>query len=492
MILLLAAALAVMPQDTVRLSFPEAVRHARATNPNFVRERLQFENSEISLDGSWADRYLPEVSLGFTIPEYVAAVGAAGFDDSTGRQLFRFTESQRISTALEVSQPLITGGTLRVTGTLNAMKHPKDPIEARFSSQSFLGFELSQQVFGINNSIRQWRLAKESFARAEAEFANEERNLARSVMDAYYGLVQARKQAQIDSVLFVRDSIRNAAAGSSTGERASEVDSLKFELEAARSAFNRTRSFQSLARARSRLNEVLALPPHTVVVTDTAITVERLVPDIDAGLAAAYANRQDLRLAQLGVENRRAGLRDAHRTSPVTLFIRSRIGFDGNSGPFPDNSRPLIALENALATQLRSNRISMGVNVPIFDRFDEQHAVARSSNDLRSAEITLADQTRRLENEVRNAAQRLQNASTGLDLAERQFSITRRTLEIQTPRFARGEITSVEFLIDQASARQAEIGLLTAQVEMLTATEEWRRATGDRSGLAVPGSAPSS
>ena len=482
MIHALAAALALASQDTVRLSFPEAIEHARSTNPNFVRERLQFENAEVSLNGSWADRYLPEVSLNLTVPEYVAAVGAAGFD-TTGRQLFRFTESRTVSTSLEVSQPLLTGGNLRVTGTLQGSEWPRQVVAKRYSSRSFLGFELSQQVFGINNSIRQWRLAQESFARAEAEFANEERNLARNVMEAYYGLVQARKQAEIDSVLFVRDSIRNASAGTGRTDRMSEVDSLKFELEAARSAFNRTRSFQSLLRARSRLNEVLAMPPNTIVVTDTAIRVQRLAPDVRAGLAAAYARRQDLRLAQLAVDNRRAGLRDAHRTSPITLFLRSRIGFDGNSEPFPDNSRARTALENALNTQLRSNRISMGVEVPLFDRFDERNAVARSTNDLRAAEISLADQMRRLENEVRNAAQRVENASVGLDLAERQFSITRRTLEIQTPRFARGEITSVEFLIDQASARQAEIGLLTAQVEMLTAIEDWRRATGEKSGL---------
>ena len=481
MIHVLTAALAIAVQDTVRLSFPEAIEHARKTNPNFVRERLQFENAEISLNGSWADRYLPEVSLDFTVPSYVAAVGAAGFD-SAGRQLFKFTESRTVSSSLELAQPLLTGGTLRVTGTLEGAEWPRLTEKKRYSSRSFLGFELSQQVFGINNSIRQWRLAKESFARAEAEFANEERNLARNVMDAYYGLVQARKQAEIDRVLFVRDSIRNASAATNTG-RMSEVDSLKFELEAARSAFNRTRSFQSLARARSRLNEVLALPPNTIVMTDTSIAVERLVPDIQAGLTAAYSRRQDLRLAQLGVENRRAGLRDAHRTSPITLFLRSRIGFDGNSEPFPDNSRASRALENALNTQLRSNRMSMGVDIPIFDRFDERNAIGRATNELRSAEISLADQTRRLENEVRNAAQRVENASIGLDLAERQFSITRRTLEIQTPRFSRGEITSVEFLIDQASARQAEIGLLTAQVEMLTAIEEWRRATGEKSGL---------
>ena len=101
----------------------------------------------------------------------------------------------------------------------------------------------------------------------------------------------------------------------------------------------------------------------------------------------------------------------------------------------------------------------------------------------RIAEHEAEDQRRRLENEVRNAAQRVNNASSQLDLAERQFAITARTLEIQTRRFAAGEINSVEFLIDQASARQAEIGLLSAQVEMLTATEEWKRAIGERSGL---------
>ena len=110
---------------------------------------------------------------------------------------------------------------------------------------------------------------------------------------------------------------------------------------------------------------------------------------------------------------------------------------------------------------------------------------SRARNDLEAAEIGLEDQARRLEGEVRNAAQRVNNASTQLDLAERQFALTTRALVIQTRRFGAGEINSVEFLIDQASARQAEIGLLSAQVEMLTAIEEWKRATGERSGIAM-------
>jgi outer membrane protein len=226
---------------------------------------------------------------------------------------------------------------------------------------------------------------------------------------------------------------------------------------------------------------VLALPSSTVVVADTVITIEPIAPDIEAGLAAAYANRQDLRLAQLGVENRRAGLRDAHRTSPVTLYINTTMGFDGSS----DAAQAGRALREAFGDQNRSNSINLGVDVPLFDRFQERNAVARARNDLRSAEISLADQRRRLEGEVTNAAELVNNASTELDLAEKQFDLTRRTLEIQTRRFAAGAITSVEFLIDQASAREAEIGLLGAKLAMLKAIEDWKRAIGERSGLSA-------
>jgi outer membrane protein TolC len=209
--------------------------------------------------------------------------------------------------------------------------------------------------------------------------------------------------------------------------------------------------------------------------------VARFIPDVAAGLAAAYANRQDLRLAQLGVENRRAGLRDAHRTSPITLRINTAIGFSGSS----NDERAEDALRGAFADQPRSGSATLGVSIPLFDRFDERYAVIRARNDLQSAEINLADQARRMEGEVRVAAQRVENASMQLDLAERQFDLTARTLAIQTRRFAAGEVSSVEFLIDQASARQAEIGLLSAQVEMLTATEEWHRAIGEQN--AAPG-----
>jgi outer membrane protein len=473
----LLAALAILQQDTIRLSFPEALEQARKTNPTFTRDQLSFENSEISLSTAKANRYMPELSLDFTMPEYVSAISR---ETDKGQEKFYFTESRTLESRLELLQPLPTGGSLRITGTVEGINQPREDANKRFSGNTFLGFQIQQQVFGINQSIRSYRLARESFARAEAEFANDQRNLARNVIDAYYGLVQARKQAQIDSVMSVRDSVRNAESSLRTAEDAtSEVDSLKFELEAARSAFNRTKSAQDLLRARSRLNETLALPPNTVIIPDTVIRVERFTPDVEAGLAAAYANRQDFRLAQLAVENREAGLRDAHRTSPITLFVNSTIGFAGSA----DAGAADDALRYAIGHQNRSKRVNLGVEIPLFDRFEERNAVARAINDLESAEISLSDQRRRLEGEVRNAAQRVNNASIQLDLAQRQVSLTERTLVIQTRRYAAGAINSAEFLIDQASAREAEIGLIDAQVEMLTAIEEWKRAIGERSGL---------
>jgi outer membrane protein TolC len=477
MLPLFAALLTVAAQDTVRLSFPEALERARRNNPEFVNERLDFDNSRIEFAEARAERYLPELSLNFVLPRYVSAIET---EVDEGQVEYNRTERRTLETELELDQPLPTGGSLRITGTMTGVGQPTASAAERYSGVTFLGFELEQQIFGINRSLQQWRFDREDFARSEAQFADEERNLAREVMEAYYELVEALKQAQIDSVLYVRDSIRNVGrADRQVREIASEVDSIKFMIEATRSAMNVISSDDQLSEARSELNEMLGLPVETVVIPDTAIVVERFVPDVAAGLASARANRQDLRLAEMGVENRQAGLRDARRTSPITVFINSEIGFEGQA----DAGAPKSALREALRNQDRSRTIDLGLRIPLFDRFEERHAIAQAENDLRSSEINLADQQRQLENEVRNAARGVNNATRRLALAENLVAQTRLALEIQQRSYSAGAITLVELLISQTDAREAEIDLLEAQVDMLTATEEWRRAIGERSGL---------
>lgn len=468
---LVAALLFVQANDTVRISYPDAMEIARDANPRFVRQQLQAENAELWMAQARANRYFPTVHLDVTSPEFVSALTRV---TTTEGEIFVPTRRRTVQSGLTITQPLPTGGTFRITGTVTSLNQPLLDTE-RYAGRTFLGFRLQQSLFGVNNSIRSYRLSKESYARSQAEFADQERSLQRNVLSAYFGLVAARKQVQIDSVLFVRDSLRMVDVFSPSAAAAiSEVDSLKFELEVSRSAFNRTRSSQSLLRAQATLNEVLGYPSNTVIVPDSTLFVERHAIDVEQGIATAIENRWDYALALMGVENREMGLKDAHRTSPVTVSINSTIGFDG-SGRSDGASD---ALRDALDGQNRSQNIEIGISIPVFDRFQEKHAVARASNDLRMAESNLAEARRQLENEVRLAAQRVENAMLQLDLAEKQSQITRRALELQTARFAMGEITSVEFLIDQANQRQAEIGLLQAQVELLTANEEWRRALG--------------
>ena len=468
----ITALLLAQTTDTIRISYPAAMEAARQSNPRFVRQQLQARNAELWMASARAARYLPTVSLDVTSPEYVSALTRV---TTTEGEVFVPTKRRTLQSGVTMTQPLPTGGSLRITGSVASLNQPL-LTDQRYLGRTFLGIRLEQSFFGINYSIRNYRLSRESFARSQAEFADQERNLQRSVLSAYFGLVSTRKQVQIDSVLFVRDSLRMAGMFTGTGPAAlSEVDSLKFELEVSRSAFNRTRSQQALLRAQASLNEVLGYPSSTVIVPDSTLTVERQVINVEQGVAAATANRWDYVLAVMAVDNRRAGLRDAHRTSPVTVSVNSTIGYDGSAR----SNAAVESLRDALEGQNRSQNIVLGVSIPVFDRFEERNAVGRAQNDLRVAESNLAEQRRVLENEVRLAAQRVANATLQLDLAEKQSRITRRTLEIQSARFAQGEITSVEFLIDQANFRQAEIGLLQAQVELLTANEEWRRAIGE-------------
>ena len=475
--LLTALALAVTApaQDTVRLTFAEAMERARASNPDFVQQKIQRDNAEISMASARASRYYPRLDMDFTVPSYSSELVTVRRED--GSEIFVPVESRSVAMGLSLSQPLPTGGRLEINGNLRALNQPLLEEDRQFSGVTELGIRLDQDLFGINRSIRDYRLARESYARSQAQFADRQRSLSRNVLSAYLGLVQARKQAELDSVLAVQDAQRlESVRTRASEEQMSEVDSLKFELERVRAAGSRSSAGQGLAQAQARLNEVLAFPVSTVIIPDTAIRVEPFIPDVAAGMAQALANRQDLRLAEMSVENRRLQLRDAHRTSPITLSIEMDLGFNGSS-----RSDGLSqALSDAIGRQDRARSVDLGVSVPIFDRFSERHAVARARNELASAEANLEDERRQIENEVLLSAERVTNAVEQLSLAERTVDLTRRTLEIQSTRYQRGAITSAELLQDQASYRSAEIDLLEAQIDFLSAAEEWRRAIGER------------
>ena len=470
----LAVAVTAPAQDTIRLTFAEAMERARAANPDFVQQKIDADNAEISMSSARASRYYPRLDMFFTVPSYSSNLVTVRRED--GSEIFVPVERRSVAVGLSLSQPLPTGGRLEIIGDLRALNQPLLDADQQFSGVTELGIRLDQDLFGINRSIRDYRLARESYARARAQFADRQRNLSRNVLSAYLELVQARKQAELDSVLAVRDAERLESIRTRVAEeQMSEVDSLKFELERVRAGASRANAGQGLARAQAELNEVLAFPVSTVIIPDTSIRVEPFIPDVQVGMAQALRNRQDLRLAEMSVENRRLQLRDAHRTSPITLSIEADLGFNGSS-----RSDGLSqALSDAIGRQDRARSVDLGVSVPIFDRFSERHAIARARNELASAEANLEDERRQIENEVLLAAEEVTNAVEQLALAERTVALTRRTLEIQSSRYQRGAITSAELLQDQASYREAEIELIEVQIEFLSAAEEWRRAIGE-------------
>jgi outer membrane protein len=485
--ILLFLAVVAIPQDTVRLTYSEALERARAENGEYYRQRLEATNADIQMNQSRAQRYYPRVEANATTPQYISNLTAVR--QSNGTEVYVPVERRALSAGLSVSQPLPTGGRLAIDADVVALQQPLLPTAQQYTGTTNIGFRLEQEFFGVNRSIRDYRLARESHARSVARIADQERGLARRVMQAYFGLVKARKQAELDSMTAQRDAQRLAQMRQRIqGEVVGEIDSLKFELERIRSSMSRTRSNQGVTRALSELNRVLGLPVTTEVIPDANIVVQAFQADVDAGLAQAYARRNDLLLAQMSVDNRHAAVRDARRTSPITVALSSNLGFNGSS-------RQAVvgrALSEAIRGPDRASNVSMKVAVPIFDRFEERNAVARALNSLRSAESDLVETRRDIEREVRLVAQRVSTAAAQLELAQLSVTITRRTLALQSDRYDQGLIASSELLIDQANYRQAEIALIDAQVEFLTVAEDWRRATGEPIAYAgaLPANAP--
>src|SRR5688500_440596 len=89
----LTVAVTAPAQDTIRLTFAEAMDRARAANPEFVQQTIQANNAEISMASARASRYYPRLDMHFTVPSYSSELVTVRRED--GSEIFVPVEAAR-------------------------------------------------------------------------------------------------------------------------------------------------------------------------------------------------------------------------------------------------------------------------------------------------------------------------------------------------------------------------------------------------------------
>ena len=125
------------------------------------------------------------------------------------------------------------------------------------------------------------------------------------------------------------------------------------------------------------------------------------------------------------------------------------------------------ALDRPIFEQTKDNRsgsVQLGVNIPIFNRFDTKFSVEQSRVIERNARLDLESLQQRVALEVRQSYLDYQTAVKQLEVSDRRLTSAQQALDAEQERYNVGASTLVELTAVQAQYVSASSGRVNALV----------------------------
>lgn len=351
-----------------------------------------------------------------------------------------------------------------------------DPIEHTSSSTS-QGISMNMTLFDGGANWHRYRGAE---AEREATAANmEERwtTVRAEVVNAYNEVLRTDRLVQLQERLLASSEARLE----DTRERlrlvaASPEDVLGAEVEVASTEQDLQSARGEARKARLRLLEVIG------VAADSDVDPTTPLPDVfdptslppDSMVARALRSSPAITGAEASLEvaERNANASRGSRWPSISAGVSygRSIGLSNYGALTEFNPRN------------SSTRFNFSASLPLFDRFQRNVSVAQADAGESDARHQLRAARLQLEQQVRSALIDLENAYSGVTLAERSAELANERLELAQEKFRLGSTTFVELqsVIDQAA--QAEQRALAARFTFETARVSLERLIGDEVG----------
>lgn len=428
-LVLAPAAAAAQPEVPQVLTLEDALRIARANNPEYLKVLNDEDVAASNVRRAWG-QLLPSVNTSMS---------------------WNLSSNTRVTGENDFGEPV----------------RLDDPVTFRSSSAS-QGINMGLTLFDGGQNLRELSLARAEATSAEARIASQQSLLASSVTRAFYDAVQSLRLVQVEE--------RNLQAAQARLERteaqfeiatANQVDMLgarRSVLEAQRQLSTQRANAE---KRRLLLTQQMGVSPSTEFELDTSVP-EVFDPSTlseEDLIARARAVHPRLREAEAAVATARARSATARGTRWPTIdasfgFNRStsRSGFEAFGEVNPLN---------------RGWGGGLSLRLPVFSGFNTSHQIEVAETAERDA---IQEQRRTqllVEQEIRAALIDLQNAYEALQLATQIAQLTDERLTMAEEQYRNGALDFLQLqqLIDenlnaQRQAVDAQFTFITARATL--------------------------
>jgi outer membrane protein TolC len=426
--LVAAPVAAQQPTDTIvprtlapaadRIALPEAVIRALRTQPGAVQARGALRSANVQQRSAYG-AFLPNLN----------------FSSNAGSN-----SNQSVFTP----QDTASGDTIprridRTTRNMNA--------QLSASIDLWTGLRRGADISAANATERS----------AEAGMVNSRFQVTLLTTQAYLDALAAKQtvEVRIASVRRAMEQLKVSVAKLHAGS-ATRSDSLRSEVNLGNARIALINTEIQQATAEASLGRLIGYNGRIEAVDDS--TYYEIQPIDTTGIRAeAYAQSPQVLSAQANASAAQAQVRSAYSAYSPTLSLSGSYGYSGNAATFSD-------------VDLFSQRsLSLGLNWPLFNRFQREQTVAQRQIASDNAEATAADAQRLVDAGITQRLVELSAAGIRITITQSSVQAAREDIRVIGERYRLGAATIVDLLTSQEALTQAEVDAVNARFDYLRA-----------------------
>ncbi|WP_242130734.1 TolC family protein [Aestuariivivens marinum] len=346
---------------------------------------------------------------------------------------------------------------------------PGNFVDRTFHSTS-AGLSISQSVFNGFRNTYIYKQAELNLETNQLELDRIKDDIALNVVNAYLNVLFNKENLEIAQAQYEFSDKQleqvKALVDAGVQPKANIYDA---EATLSRDAQQVTISENNFNLALLNLSQLLQLPYEgfSVEVVDVGTPSESLLySNVSPILDYALANRVEIKVAEKNIENALLNT----EISKAGYYPTVSLGYGFNTGANFSN----LTNSNSFFQQLNENKghsFNLRVNIPIFSRYQNQTAVAKSKIQVENSKLNLEQAKINLESNVQRAYTDAQAAFKAYEAAKKTLASQELAFNNAKERFDLGNMSAYDLEQSRVQYINAQSSLINAKYDFVFKTK---------------------
>jgi len=434
-IILMISALIIFPgiraqEQVKKLTLQDVISLAEQNSLQALLAKHRFRSSYWQYR-SYQANYLPSVSLQTDIVDLQRAITKnVVYEDGQWVERFARTERLNSSLSLEASQNIpLTGGRIFVASELGRLDLLNDDPATLMSTPVSIG--LSQPLFGFNQFKWQKKIEPMRFEEAKKQYLSSMEDVHTRAVSLFFDL--ALEQMNVKTSEFNvanNDTLYQIAKGRFELGMIDQGDLMQMELNLLTSTDNLVKDKLNLEVRKSNLRTYLGFKDNVNLELVTSLEVPKLTIDVADAMEKARENNPEMLSMERSILEAEQNLAKTQASSRFNANLMATYGLTQRASDFQD----------VYKDPQQSQRLNVGVSVPILDWGMRRGQVKMAKSSLDVAKVNVQQQTIDFEQQVYLDIMQFNMQDDQLLLAAKTDTISRTRYDITKQKFMIGKV----------------------------------------------------